>query len=60
MKDIKNTTPKDIVKAIAEKRAEIRAFRFGTAGSANKDVKAARNARKDIARMMTELRARAK
>jgi len=45
----------DLVKALSEKRDEIRNIRFGTAGAKSKDTQAARKARKSIARIMTEL-----
>ncbi len=55
MKEYKNKTPQELNKMIAEKREEIRHFRFGTAGSKTKNVKLASTTRKEIARMMTEI-----
>lgn len=40
-------------KVVAEKREALRALRFSVAGSKNKDVKAARELRRDIARALT-------
>ncbi len=45
----------DLQKALAEKRVVLRDFRFGVAGSRTKNVKEGRAAKKDIARIMTEL-----
>ncbi|CAN5129727.1 hypothetical protein BH11PAT3_BH11PAT3_1420 [soil metagenome] len=42
-------------KELASKRAVLRDFHFGVAGSKTKNVKGGRAARKDIARIMTEL-----
>ncbi|MDE1975515.1 MAG: 50S ribosomal protein L29 [Patescibacteria group bacterium] len=54
-KDIKTKTGADLEKMLADKRGELRAFRFGTAGSKEKNVKAGKSARKDIARILTVL-----
>lgn len=43
---------------VAAKREELRAFRFGGAGGRKRDVRAGRTARKEVARMLTEIRAR--
>ena len=58
MKDITTKTPADLVKLVAEKREELRAFRFGAAGAKAKNVRAGRVIRKDIARAMTALTAK--
>jgi ribosomal protein L29 len=47
--------PADLQKALSEQRTTLREFRFGTAGSKTKNVHAGRIARKEIARIMTEL-----
>ncbi len=60
MKDIKTADIKDIQKLVTEKRTELRKFRFGISGSGTKNVKLARNLKKEIAQAMTELRARTK
>jgi len=54
MKDIKKKSGEDLVKFLADKREEVRAFRFDLAGSAKKNVKAPKLARKAIARALTE------
>lgn len=55
MKDITTKTPADLKKLVAEKRKELRAFRFGGAGAKTKNVKLGRNLKKDIARILTAL-----
>ncbi len=60
MKDIKKIDTKDLHKLVTDKRVELRTFRFSASGSAVKNVKQARNTRKEIARAMTELRSRSK
>ncbi len=55
---MKEKTPSELEKTLAEKREEIRVFRFGTAGSKNRDVRARRKARREVARILTELRSR--
>lgn len=57
-KEIQKKDDKDLVAHVAEKRQELRKFRFGTAGAGTRDVKAARSAKKEIARSLTELNAR--
>lgn len=54
MKEIRKKSAEDLVKLLAEKREAIRAFRFDIAGSAKKNVKAPKIARKEIARILTE------
>ncbi|HEY4504059.1 MAG TPA: 50S ribosomal protein L29 [Candidatus Paceibacterota bacterium] len=55
MKEYKDKTAGDLTKLMAEKREQIRGFRFGSTGSKIKNVKLGRTLRKDIARIMTEL-----
>ncbi len=57
--DYKKYSVEDLHKEIAEKREALRSFRFGSAGSRSRNVREGRNHRKDIARLMTELSARA-
>ena len=47
----------DLVKALYEKRGALNDFRFGSAGSKTRNVKAGKSLRKEIARIMTELNA---
>ena len=48
----------ELGKIVADKREELRALRFGGAGSKNKNVKAVRNLRKEIARALTAANAK--
>ena len=51
----KGKSVKDLTKALYEKRETLRNFRFGSAGPKSRNTKEGKNARKDIARIMTEL-----
>jgi ribosomal protein L29 len=53
--DIKNKSVEELKKMVSEKQEAIRKFRFDIAGSRIKNVKEGRNARKDVARMLTEI-----
>jgi ribosomal protein L29 len=53
MKEFLNKTEKELQKMLAEKRASLREFRFGTSGSQNRNVKNGKVLRKDIARILT-------
>lgn len=57
-KDIQKKDDKALIDLVAEKRAAVRAFRFGNAGSSTRDVRQVRADKKDIARALTELNAR--
>ncbi len=48
----------DLKKQIADNRAALRTFRFGGAGSRTRNVREGRNLRKNIARVLTEIRKR--
>ena len=58
MSEYKEKNDKDLEKMLIEKRKELRDFRFGAAGSKTRDVKTGKNTRKEIARILTEKRAR--
>jgi len=58
IKEITTKTAPDLTKLLAEKRETLRLFRFGAAGSKTKNVKEGRTVRKDIARILTTLRAK--
>lgn len=45
----------ELQKELSTKRAALRDFRFGVGGGKSKNVKTGRAAKKDIARIMTEL-----
>lgn len=53
--DYKNNTPEELMKLANDKREELRTLRFNVAGSKNRDVKAARKLRKEVARALTAL-----
>ena len=53
--DYKGKNMKDLHKALADKRGDLRNFRFGAAGSKTRNTKTGKNTRKDIARIMTEI-----
>ena len=55
----KQNTDTELMKMLTEKREEVRAFRFGTAGSTARNVKTLRINKKDIARIFTEVNKRA-
>lgn len=57
MKDITNMSDKDLLAMISEKREAVRTARFNPA---NRDVRAVRKNKKDIARALTESTRRAK
>lgn len=56
--DLKKKIDKDLNKALSEKRAELREFRFSLSGSKIKNIKKGRTLRKEIARILTELTSR--
>lgn len=49
----------DLTKILAEKREALRAFGFGVAGSKSKNVKEGATLKKEIARILTAIRAQA-
>ncbi len=51
----KDKSEKDLAKVLYEKREIVRNFRFGSAGSKTRNVKEGAHAKKEIARIMTEL-----
>ena len=48
----------ELKKLLADKQESFRSFRFGGAGTRARNTREGRNIRKDIARLMTELRSR--
>ncbi len=58
MSDIKKETSESLKKSIADMREKLRVFRFEGAGSRLRNVREGRTLRREIARAMTELRAR--
>ena len=55
---IKNNTVEELHKKVVDLREQLRTFRFGGAGSRTRNVREGRGVRRDVARAMTELRAR--
>lgn len=58
MSDFQKKSDTDLQKFVTEKREELRGLRFSAAGSGVRDVKGVRNAKKDIARALTEMKRR--
>ena len=58
-KELKEKKENELVKMLAEKREELRNFRFAIAGSKQKNVKQGKSSRKEIARILTEIKKRA-
>jgi ribosomal protein L29 len=58
VKDLQKKTTADLEKDLKEKRSALLDVRFGSAGSKNKDTAFAKKTRKDVARILTELRNR--
>ena len=50
---LQNNTQEELAKLVDDKREELRALRFSAQGSKNKNVKAARTLRREIARALT-------
>jgi ribosomal protein L29 len=55
--DLTNHSADELNKLANDKREELRSLRFNVAGSKTRNVKAARNLRKEIARALTALNA---
>ena len=58
MKDLKDKKEEELAKLLAEKRQDLRSFRFNISGSKQKNVKEGRELRKNIARILTEINSR--
>lgn len=58
MSDFSKQDVQELQKLVALKRESLRAFRFGGAGSRTRNVREGRNVRREIAQILTELRAR--
>ncbi len=58
--DLTKHTKEELMKLAHDKREELRVLRFGASGSKNRNTKAARNLRKEIARAFTQLNKPAK
>ena len=60
MKELKQKTVEDLAKLLDEKREFVRSARFDRSGSSKKEVKGVSLAKKEIARLLTEMNARTK
>ena len=56
--EIKTKTAEELEKELNEKRVALRGMKFNIAGSKIKNVREQRGAKKDIARLLTELNQR--
>lgn len=56
--ELRQKKTSELTELIGRERGVVRDFRFSTAGSATRDVRAVRTAKKNIARALTELRGR--
>jgi len=54
--DAKKKSTKELNKALTENREALRKLRFGFAGSTKSDTQSIKSLRRNIARVMTELR----
>jgi ribosomal protein L29 len=57
-KEIRKMSDKEVEKALTEQRAEVKQFRFDITGSKAKNLKAGANAKKAVARLLTEQKMR--
>ena len=55
---LKEISPADLMKSVAEKREELRTNRFSAVGGRPKDSNGCIKTRKDIARLLTEIGSR--
>lgn len=58
MKDLKNKKDIELTTMITEKRKALREYRFNISGSNIRNTKHAKNIKKDIARILTEINTR--
>ncbi|OGG54207.1 50S ribosomal protein L29 [Candidatus Kaiserbacteria bacterium RIFCSPLOWO2_12_FULL_53_8] len=58
MDDFSKQDIAELQKLVADKREALRVFRFGAEGSRSRNVREGRTLRKDIARLLTEVRKR--
>jgi ribosomal protein L29 len=56
--EIRKLSDKELEKLVEEKRAAVQQFRFDVTGSKVKNIKTGSNAKKDVARILTELASR--
>jgi ribosomal protein L29 len=56
--ELRKLSDKELEKLVEEKRAAVQQFRFDVTGSKVKNIKTGSNAKKDVARILTELASR--
>ena len=54
-KELQKMSDKELAKLLEEKRVAVRQFRFNISGSKVKNVKEGADAKKDVARILTEV-----
>lgn len=57
-KELEQKTVEELTKLVGEKREALRAFRFGMKGSRTRDTQAGANLKKEVARILTLLKAK--
>ena len=57
-KEIQKQMQPDLLKLLAEKREALRKFRFGIAGSKNRNMKEGQNLKKEIAKILAALKSK--
>lgn len=58
MSEYKDKSKAELLKGLEENREAVRQFRFSIAGSGKRNVKDPRSRKKEVARILTELRKR--
>ena len=58
-KELKKMSERELEKLLGEKQKEVRQFRFDVTGSKVKNLKEGKSAKRDVARILTELTLRA-
>jgi len=58
MADMKSNSTESLQQLVSQKREALRTFRFGAEGSRARNVREGRELRREIAQILTELRAR--
>lgn len=59
-KELQKKKDQDLFKLLKDKQESLREFRFGVSGGGSNNTSQARNLRREIARILTELNSRAR
>lgn len=59
-KELQKKKDQDLFKLLKDKQENLREFRFGVSGGGSNNTSQARNLRKEIARILTELNSRSR